>query len=246
MRWYLNAPNNFANHIFKLNQMENLPFYISLVFGVTVLITLVVFYKAANYSKPVLITLSCWILLQTALSLIGFYTTASTPPRLPLLILPPLIGILILFNTKKGKYWIDSLNIKTLTLLHTIRIAVELVLFWLCIHKAVPALITFEGRNFDILSGISAPFIYYFGFVKKALSMRVIITWNFVCLGLLLNVVTYALLSAPTLFQQFAFDQPNIAIGYFPFVLLPAFLVPLVLFSHLASIRQLLAKKTSL
>jgi len=33
--------------------------------------------------------------------------------------------------------------------------------------------------------------------------------WNFVCLGLLLNIVINALLSLPSAFQQFAFDQPN-------------------------------------
>jgi hypothetical protein len=38
----------------------------------------------------------------------------------------------------------------------------------------------------------------------------------------------------------FAFDQPNIAVLYFPFNWLPSCIVPLVLLSHLAAIRQLL------
>jgi hypothetical protein len=40
--------------------------------------------------------------------------------------------------------------------------------------------------------------------------------------------------------QQFAITQPNIAVQYFPFNWLPSVVVPLVLFSHLASIQQLL------
>jgi len=43
--------------------------------------------------------------------------------------------------------------------------------------------------------------------------------------------------------QLFAFDQPNIAILYFPFVWLPSFIVMTVLFSHLISIRRLVKNK---
>ena len=69
-----------------------------------------------------------------------------------------------------------------------------------------------------------------------------ILLWNFIALVLLINIVVNAVLSAPFPFQQFAFDQPNIAVLYFPFVLLPAFIVPIVLFGHLVSIRQLVRK----
>lgn len=53
-----------------------------------------------------------------------------------------------------------------------------------------------------------------------------------------------ALFSTPSPIQQFAFEQPNIAILNFPFSWLPTFIVPLVLFGHLASIRKLLKEKT--
>jgi hypothetical protein len=102
---------------------------------------------------------------------------------------------------------------------------------------------TFSGRNFDILSGLTAPFVYYFGFVRKKLSTAVILLWNFVCLLLLFNIVAHAILSAPFPFQQLAFSQPNIAVLHFPFTWLPACIVPLVLFSHLVTIRKLLMLK---
>jgi len=98
---------------------------------------------------------------------------------------------------------------------------------------------TFEGRNFDILAGLSTPFIAYFGFTKKTIGRKFLLAWNIICLLLLLNIVVNAILSAPFVFQQFAFDQPNIAILYFPFVWLPGFIVPVVLFSHLVLIRRL-------
>ena len=102
---------------------------------------------------------------------------------------------------------------------------------------------TVEGRNFDVLSGLTAPLIFYFGYIRKRLNKTFLLLWNFSCLALLLNVVVIAVLSAPLPFQKFAFDQPNNAVLYFPFVWLPSFVVPVVLFSHLASIRQLLMRR---
>jgi hypothetical protein len=224
--------------------MENLPFYINILFGAVTLLTVLFFYKAANYSKPVITLLILWLSAQGIISSTGFYAHFdSIPPRFMLLILPPLFLILTLFFFKKGRHFIDSLDIKTLNLLHVIRIPVEIVLFWLFVHKSVPQIMTFEGRNFDILSGITAPFIYYFGFIKNKLDKKIILAWNFLCLGLLINIVSIALLSAPFPFQQLAFNQPNIALAYFPFIWLPCCIVPLVLFSHLVSIRQLIMNR---
>lgn len=225
--------------------MDNLPLYVSFVFGLTVLAALFLFYRAAHSSIPFLTVLLVWIALQTVLSLSGFYRGIHPgPPRLALLMLPPLLMIAALFSTRRGRYFVDALDLKTLTLFHTIRIPVEMVLFWLFVHKGVPGLMTFEGRNVDILSGLSAPFVYYYGFVRNRWPKSVLIGWNLVCLALVLNVVTYALLSAPTPFQRVAFEQPNIAIQYFPFVLLPSVLVPLVLLAHFTAIRQLLLTST--
>ena len=223
--------------------MTNLPIFISIAFAITTLLTVFLFYKAANNSKTTLIILLAWLALQMAVSLSGFYTiTNSIPPRFALLAFPPLLLIILLFATGKGRRYIDSLNIKIVTLLHTVRIVVELVLFWLFINKTVPELMTFEGRNFDILSGLTAPFIYYFGFVKQILNKKIIILWNIICIALLINIVVIAILSAPFPFQKFAFNQPDIALLYFPFVWLPCCIVPIVLLSHLASIRILTSK----
>lgn len=220
--------------------MENLPDYINIIFILTTLLTVFLFYKASKQSKITLIILLIWLAIQTVIGLSGFYqVTDSIPPRIILLGLPPLILIISLFNTTKGKAYLDHLDLKTLTFIHTIRIPVELALYWLFLHKAIPELMTFEGRNFDILSGLSAPLVYAFYFFKKQMSNRTLLIWNIICLGLLLNIVINAVLSVPTPIQQFAFDQPNIAVLCFPYNWLPACVVPLVLLSHLAAIRQL-------
>lgn len=225
--------------------MENLPLYLSLGFALLSVLSIYVFYKASKNSKITLYVLSAWWILQSMLGLSGFYThTDAFPPRFLFLILPPLVFIIGLFSTSGGRQYMERLDGKTLTLLHSIRVPVEMFLFFLFIYRLVPKLMTFEGRNFDILSGLSAPLIYYFGMKKKLLNKKILLLWNFICLGLLINIVVNAVLSAPFPFQKFAFDQPNIAVLYFPFNLLPAIVVPLVLFSHLAVIMQLLNRKS--
>ncbi|WP_375444081.1 hypothetical protein [uncultured Fibrella sp.] len=238
--------------------LSNLPAYIPIAFGLITLSTLLLFYGIVRQSRVeairrqstlILLGLIGWLFTQAFLTMNGVYSMAAAtagPPKLILFgILPTVLTIVLLFATPAGRRFIDSLPLTTITYLHVLRIPVELVLFWLFIHKAVPELMTFEGRNFDILSGISAPFVAYFGLTKGKLSRPLILLWNVVCLGLLLSIVRYALLSAPSPMQQFAFDQPNIAITHFPFSWLPTFVVPIVLFGHLVSIRQLIVKPSS-
>jgi hypothetical protein len=234
---------SFASSI-KTKAMENVPIYIAAVFIFTTFLAVFIFFRAAHHSKFAIVVIVAWLLLQTIVSLTGFYTaTNAVPPRFILLVLPPLLFIIGLFVTKHGRQFLDELDPKALLLLHTVRIPVELVLLMLFVNKAVPQIMTFEGRNLDIISGISAPVLYYFCFVKRSAGKKLLLFWNLVCLLLLINIVVIAVLSAPFAFQRFAFDQPNVAILYFPFVWLPCCVVPLVLLSHLAAIRQLLRVK---
>lgn len=223
--------------------MDNLPASIYLVFGITTFLTIFLFYKATQKSYIFLAVMMLWILLQSIVASTGFYTIVTQPPRFPLLLGPVFLFISLLFVTAKGRSFVDRLDGKYLTLLHIVRIPVELVLFWLFLHKTIPVEMTFEGRNFDMLSGLSAPFIYYFGYVKQKLGRNILLFWNYLCLGLLVNIVLLAIFALPYPFQKIGFEQPNIAVMYFPFIWLPCCIVPLVLLSHLAVIRQLLNKK---
>lgn len=225
--------------------LKDLPFYIPLLFILTTLVTFLFFIAAVkknNLGKTILtisLIIITWLLLHAVLSLQKFYLVTDTmPPRFVVLVVPSFLLIIILFVTQSGRRFIDSISPKILTQLHVVRVFVEIILFWLCIYKFIPKLMTFEGRNFDILAGLTAPFIAYYGFVKHKLGNTFILVWNIIALILLLNIVVNAILSAPFRFQQFAFDQPNVAILYFPFVWLPCFIVPVVLFSHLALIRS--------
>jgi hypothetical protein len=237
--------------------IENLPAYISLIFGLTTIATLFLFWWAVKKSAlektnkkatVIFFILVIWLIIQAVLTLKGIYNSAtnSMPPRILLFgIFPMLLTIILLFVATGGRQFIDSLPLTYITYVNMVRIPVELVLFSLCLNKAVPQLMTFEGRNFDIFSGITAPFVAYYGFTNGKLSSKLILAWNLLCLALLMNIVVDALLSAPFPFQKFAFDQPNIAIFNFPFSWLPTFIVPIVLFGHLISIRRLIKNNST-
>ncbi|UOQ99928.1 hypothetical protein MUN81_10600 [Hymenobacter sp. 5317J-9] len=222
--------------------MEHVPITLGIAFAVIALLAVAIFYRAARHSRATLAVLVAWLGLQALVALSGFFAVTNTvPPRALGLVAPPVLLILLLLGTPRGRHYLDRLDLRALTLLHLVRIPVELVLYGLFVHKAVPELMTFSGRNWDILSGLSAPAIYYLVFQKKILGLNWLLAWNFVCLGLLFNIVGTALLSTPSIFQQFAFEQPNVAILHFPFNWLPSVVVPTVLLAHLAAIRQLLA-----
>ncbi|MEM7382105.1 MAG: hypothetical protein AAF361_13030 [Bacteroidota bacterium] len=219
--------------------MEAISIYSSAGLILTTLLTIWFFYKASNHKKA-LYGIIIWMIVVGILGIMGFYqVTDAVPPRIVFLLMPGVILVLALFLSKKAKAWMDTLSLKWLTLLHIVRVPVEIILFRIYLAGSIPVLMTFEGYNYDILSGITAPIIYYFVFVRKKLGRKSLLVWNLVCLGLLLNILTIAVLSAQTPFQKLAFDQPNVGVTQFPFVWLPAIIVPLVLFSHLASIRQL-------
>jgi hypothetical protein len=97
---------------------------------------------------------------------------------------------------------------------------------------------TFEAGNVDILVGLTAPLIWW-AFSSGKIGRKGLLLWNSLSLLSVLNAFTRAMLSAPFKFQRFAFDQPTIAVLHFPFVLLPAFIVPAAILCHIAVFRKL-------
>jgi len=222
--------------------LTNLPDSLIIIFLLTVILTFLLFINAVKNKATAAVVLVIWLAVTGILSFRQvFQNTSTIPPRLMIVLAPAILFIVLLLVTKSGRRFTDSIDLKKLTLVHIIRVPVEITLFMLCGQKLIPELMTFAGRNFDILSGITAPIMYFICFRNSQLKKRrLLLVWNFICLGLLLNIVINALLAAPFPFQQFAFDQPNIAILYFPFTWLPCFIVMIVLYSHLAALRQLI------
>ncbi len=97
---------------------------------------------------------------------------------------------------------------------------------------------TFEGSNPDIISGITAPMVWL-AYGRGMIGNGGLLIWNVACLVCYSTSSFRPSFPPLPLFQQFAFDQPNAAVLKAPFVLLPSFIVPAVLFAHVAAIMKI-------
>lgn len=231
--------------------IENLPDYVSITFILTTFLTVGFLLYAVRQTvfetlpaKILIFLLTFWLFFQAILALNGFHQVYSFPPRLILFgVLPALLFILAYFIFFR-KNFIEKLPLKTLTLLSVIRIPVELVLLWLFQVGLVPESMTFEGRNFDILSGLSAPLVYFFAFRGGKINRPLLIIWNFLALALLFNIVGTAILAFPAVTPELPVEMQNRGVTFFPYVWLPTVIVPIVFFSHLVSLWKLFRKIT--
>lgn len=166
----------------------------------------------------------------------------SMPPHFLVLIVPPVTGILILFFSPKFNKFLEAVPAHWLVYMQSFRIIMELILWGLFLEGVIGKQMTFEGRNFDVLVGITALPVAYMIAKGKFKSKSGIIAWNVFGLILLANIVAVAILSTPLPFRVFTEGPPNTMIAYFPFVWLPGFVVPVAFAMHLFSIRKALQR----
>ena len=229
--------------------IEQVPAYISIVFLITSFLTFGIFAYAIKrvgfdllWSRLLLFLIPFWMLFQAVFALSGFYLhVESIPPRLPIFaVLPAVVLIVVCFLTSSGRDFIEKLPLKSLTILHVIRIPVELTLAWLFEQGLIPQVMTFHGWNYDILSGILSVIVTLLAFRGGKVNTKLLVAFNVIGLVLLTNIVTIAILAVQSPMQKLGFDQPNRGVLFFPYIWLPAMIVPIVLFCHLTSLWKLL------
>lgn len=209
---------------------------LKLIFIVITLLSFILFYYATGKDKKVLFISAVWLVLIGSIAYSGFFENINTKPPRFLLMLLGAIGLCFYFYRILEA---NKISTNYLLSIHTLRLPVELVLYELFLQKQVPVLMTFQGWNFDILMGLSAILILiYLLFTKRKLPGLFVWVWNIAGVLFLTTIVVIAILSSPLPIQQFAFDQPNVAILKFPFIFLPAYVVPVVFLSHVFSIRM--------
>ena len=232
--------------------MEDVPSYVSATFIAIVLAVLGFLYYAISAATPnkrsitpsLVITLIVgWIFFVSVQTFNGYFTNLSGLPRLPLMVAFTVAFILLCFIWPRTRTILMNMPITTLHYIHIVRVPVEMVLWWLAVSRAIPMDMTFEGGNLDIISGISAPFAAVFMVGARSKSRIGAIIWNVIALGLLANIVQMAVGYMPYFYTPTGGEVANLGVFYFPYVLLPTFIVPVVLFSHLVALYQLIFKK---
>lgn len=190
--------------------------------------------------------ISLWIIFISVFALKGFFSDFSTlPPRMFIVLIAPLPVVVWLTFRPGFRPILDKTPGSWLIYIQSFRVIVELLLWLMFILGIAPIQMTFEGLNFDILVGLTAPLFAYFIYTKRKWSTKLLIYWNFAGLLLLGNIVTIAILSFPTPLRQFMNDPPNTALAEFPFIWLPGILVVIAYSMHFFSLRKLFLTKRS-
>jgi hypothetical protein len=167
---------------------------------------------------------------------------SSMPPPLMRLLLGLSLATLALALSPFGRAIAVGLPLWILVGAQAFRILVELLLFGLHRERLIPVQMTFEGYNFDVLTGLSAPVVAWLS-RQGRISSRALWLWNLVGLGLLLNIVAIAFLSMPTPLRAFSQEPANRLVAEFPFVWIPCLMVQAALLGHLLIFRSLAAAR---
>lgn len=196
--------------------------------------------KQDRIRRGTLMVLLAWTGILAILSITGYAGNFDIfPANAAPIILIPLVGTLFVVFSQRARHLLPLVPEKSIIYLQTFRFFVEILLWLLFIQNLVPVQMTFEGRNFDILVAITAPFAAWLLAGRK----WGLIIWNILGLCLLINIVSIALLSMPTPFRVFDNEPVNTVVLKWPFILLPGLLVPLAYILHFMSLRQLALRK---
>jgi len=190
-----------------------------------------------------LVSLMVWVLFVSIWSISGKMSNFSIfPINMLAVLIIPMIAILAFTFSKAGKEILTRVPNENIIRLQAFRFFVEALLWTLYLESQVPVQMTFEGRNFDVLSGLSAPIIAFL-VTKGKISRMGLVIWNIACLGLLVNILATAILSMPTPLRVFMNEPSNTIVTLFPVSWLPGLLVPLAYGLHFLSLRQLYLKR---
>jgi hypothetical protein len=165
---------------------------------------------------------------------------------------PPPFALLVLaiVSVSIGVTWgplgvrlLRGVPLWVLVLTQAFRCPLELVMHEAAVEGIMPVQMSYSGRNFDIVSGLTAlpaALLLATGVGGRQLA----IAWNILGSLLLVNIVTIAVLSTPT-FALFGPERLNTWVAYAPFVWLPAVMVTCALIGHLLIWRRLLTPTTT-
>ena len=175
--------------------------------------------------------------LLAGVGVLDRYNPLPAPALLLMLGLTALTAFLTL--GKRGAEIAAATPLAFLIVLQAFRIDVEWLLHRLFLERVVPVQMTYAGRNWDVITGITGLLLGGWLLSGRSAPRWLVIIWNVVGLGLLLNIVIIAVLSTPVPFRRFLAGPPNLLPSSFPYVWLPSFLVELALASHLLVFRKL-------
>jgi hypothetical protein len=197
--------------------------------------------RAARWTLVAAVLTIAWIAATGLLASRGVLRMWD-PPTMGLVLGPAfLIGIGIAISPL-GRRIVAAIPIAWLVGFQGFRILVELLLHRAYVEGLMPEQMSWSGRNFDVVSGITAVAVGAWLARSARPSSLLVALWNTLGIALLANILVVALLSAPTPFRVFVNDPPNVFITRAPWVWLPAVMVLAAIVGHALVIRRLLER----
>jgi len=164
-----------------------------------------------------------------------------TPPPFGVLVLSIVVISFAMAFSNFGARIARGVPVWALVGVQAFRLPLELAMHGMYTRGIMPVQMSYSGRNFDIVTGITA--IVVSALVATGRGGKALVaTWNVMGLALLMNVVVVAILGTPR-FRFFGDDHLNTWVTYPPFVWLPAVMVLAALAGHLVIFRALSATR---
>jgi hypothetical protein len=187
---------------------------------------------------------AAWIALTGTAAARGALHFQAPPTMLALF--PMVLAIAIgLALSPLGKRIAFGLPLAALVGYQGFRVLVEFLLHRAYAEGLMPVQMSYSGRNFDIVTGITALVLGAWLMTGERRSRGLVLAWNTLGLALLANVVVVALLSAPTPLRVFMNEPANVWITHAPWVWLPAVMVLAALSGHVLVYRRLLGESAA-
>lgn len=179
-----------------------------------------------------------WVVVVSAAALSGAFNPAQRPPVFFVLMLLSVLAIgIMLARSETGVRLARSLPLAVLVAFQAFRFPLELAMHRAYSEGLMPIQMSYSGRNFDILTGITA-LVLGIALAVSRVPHWVVRLWNVLGLVLLANIVGVAILSTPV-FALFGPDRLNVFVMRMPYVLLPAVMVLAAWAGHLIVFRAL-------
>lgn len=184
-----------------------------------------------------------WAILTAVMAISGTLAAfTSFPPWIPMLVLTQLVFVFWLGWFSSWNELLAGIPQYILVGLQCFRVPVELLLATLATRKLLAIEMTYYGRNFDILEGMTAIVLAIWLKRRGEEPLRlVVLAWNLMGLSLVTVVLGHGLFSVPYPSQLLHLSVSTFVIAYFPVVWLLTLLVPMAYLLHLVSIKRCLS-----
>jgi hypothetical protein len=191
----------------------------------------------------VAIPLALWIAVVWGLALNGTFRSSSganrVVPALPLAIfLPVVVGLGLLYSSKTIASVLDATPPSWLIGLQVYRVLGGIFLVnWAL--GTMPGAFALPAGIGDVAVGLLALPTALWVTSATPIGRKVGTWWNLLGLTDFAVAIAMGMMTSPGPFQRFALDHPNVQLGTFPTVMIPAFAVPNSILLHALSLRQL-------